>query len=297
MNVLVTGACGQLGREIQIVSRKSADNFFFTDVCEGCDRLDITDLDAVRAYVAANDINVILNCAAWTNVDAAEEPENLELVRKLNARAPENLAMAMAETGGLLVHISTDYVFRTDASDSRVYEKPLKEYDEPGPESVYGLTKLEGEKAIQGTGCRYLIIRTAWLYSEFGKNFVKTMLQLTSSKPTISVVNDQKGTPTYALDLAKAILIILPQFKESGIYHYSNEGECTWHEFATAIAELSGNENCKVVPCSSEDFPSKVRRPAYSVLDKTRIKSEFSVEVPQWLDSLKVCLQNLNALR
>lgn len=296
MNVLVTGACGQLGREIQIVSRDSADNFYFTDVCDGCEKLDITDFEAIRSYVAGHGIDVILNCAAWTNVDAAEDPENLELVRTLNAGAPGNLARAMAETGGLLVHISTDYVFCTDASDSRVYEKPLKEDDEPGPESVYGLTKLEGERAIQGSGCRYLIVRTAWLYSEFGKNFVKTMLNLTSSKPAISVVNDQKGTPTYALDLAKAILKMVPQFRESGIYHFSNEGECTWYEFATAIAELAGNGNCKVMPCSSEDFPSKVRRPAYSVLDKTRIKSEFSVEVPQWLDSLKVCLKNLNVL-
>lgn len=292
MNILVTGACGQLGREIQIVSRDSADNFFFTDVCDGCEKLDITDSDAVRAYVSAHGIDVILNCAAWTNVDAAEDPVNRGFVEALNSTAPGILAGAMQETDGLLVHISTDYVFCPDAGGN----VPLGEDEATAPASVYGITKLEGEQAIQKSGCRYLIIRTAWLYSEYGRNFVKTMLNLTSSKPAISVVNDQKGTPTYALDLAMAILKIVPQFKESGIYHFSDEGECTWFEFATAIAGLAGHKNCKVLPCSSEDFPSRVHRPAYSVLDKTRIKAEFAVEVPQWLDSLKVCLKNLNVL-
>lgn len=299
MNILVTGGNGQLGNEMQIVSRDSQDKYFFTDVCNGYERLDITDLQAVRYYVAVHGIDAIVNCAAWTNVDAAEDPEKFEIVEKLNAIAPENLARAMKEVNGLLVHISTDYVFGKEP-----YNTPCKEDQTGTPTGVYGLTKLHGEQRIQATGCNYVIIRTAWLYSEFGKNFCKTMLNLTATKPELKVVFDQVGTPTYALDLAKVIAVILDDYREtgfgsvskyskSGIYHFSNEGVCSWYDFTKMIQEYSGQTASTIMPCHSNEFPSPVTRPAFSVLDKTRIKETFSVQVPYWTESLKNCINNI----
>ncbi len=288
MNILVTGANGQLGNEIQIVSKDSKDHYIFTDVCDGYEKLDITSLEAIREMVRKNDVKCIINCAAWTNVDAAETAG--DIVETLNATAPENLARAMKEVGGLLVHVSTDYVFGGDP-----YNVPCREDQKGTPTGVYGLTKLHGEQKIMATGVNHIILRTAWLYSEFGKNFVKTMMTLTASKPQLKVVFDQCGTPTYAYDLAQAIHNIVENRKyegHSGIYHYSNEGVCSWFDFARKIGELAGN-TCDVQPCHSSEFPSPVTRPAYSVLDKTKIKETFGVAVPYWEDSLKVCMQRM----
>ena len=293
MNILVTGANGQLGREMRIVSKESADRYIFTDVTETPDvttiRLDITDLEAVRSAVKEYDVDVIVNCAAYTNVDKAEN--DVDLCRLLNAKAPKNLAVAMKEVSGLLVHISTDYVFGGDP-----YNTPCTE-DRTGTHTgVYGLTKLEGEQAIQASGCRHIIIRTAWLYSEFGRNFVKTMLELTATKPRLDVVFDQTGTPTYALELAEAIYRIVEHRMadgNDGVYHFSNEGVCSWFDFAKMIAEYSGHTGCDIRPCHSSEFPSAVKRPAYSVLDKTKIKNIFGLDIPYWTDSLKKCLNNL----
>lgn len=293
MNILVTGANGQLGNEMRIISKTSADKFIFTDVnqVEGLETtyLDITDLDAVRTVVKEYNVDVIVNCAAWTNVDAAEDSEKYELVEKLNAIAPENLAMAMKEVDGLLVHISTDYVFGKEP-----YNTPCKEEQKGTPTGVYGATKLLGEQKIMHSGCNYIIIRTAWLYSEFGKNFVKTMLNLTATKPQLKVVFDQVGTPTYAGDLATAIVEVLKN-PVTGIYHYSNEGVTSWFDFTKMIAEIAGNQDCDIQPCHSSEFPSPVTRPSYSVLDKTKIKKTFGLTIPYWTDSLKVCIQNLQA--
>lgn len=289
MNILVTGACGQLGRQMQDVSRCSTDSYFFTDVCEGCERLDITDIEAVRDYVRTRGIEVIVNCAAWTDVDGAETAG--PIVETLNATAPENLATVMKETGGLLVHISTDYVFGAEP-----YNTPCSEDRKGTPTGVYGLTKLHGEQNIIASGCEYLIIRTGWLYSEYGRNFCKTILRLTAEKPSLKVVSDQVGTPTYAYDLANAIYKILSErlyVGRSGIYNYSNEGVCSWFDFAKAIAAYAGRTSCVISPCRSDEFPSPVRRPAYSVLDKTKIKETFSVSVPYWTDSLRLCLSKL----
>ena len=294
MRILVTGANGQLGNEMRILAKESQDTYIFTDVnqVEGLETtyLDITDLEAIRTMVKEQNVNVIVNCAAWTNVDGAEDPEKYELVEKLNATAPENLAKAMKEVNGLLVHISTDYVFGAEP-----YNTPCKEDQTGTPTGVYGLTKLHGEHKIIATGCKHVIIRTAWLYSEFGKNFCKTMMNLTATKPQLKVVFDQVGTPTYALDLAKAIEVILNKFdgSQTGIYHYSNEGVCSWFDFTKMIAEYNGTTECNVMPCYSTDFPSPVKRPSYSVLDKSKIKSVFGVEVPYWTDSLKQCINNL----
>ena len=304
MNILVTGANGQLGNEMRILAKDSADRYFFTDVCDASQeslamlhqlagddvctetsRLDITDLAAIRSFVARHQIQVVINCAAYTNVDAAEQ--NQELAMSLNAKAPENLAIAMKEVGGLLVHISTDYVFGGDP-----YNTPCREDQTGTPTGVYGLTKLHGELAIARVGCRHIILRTAWLYSEFGKNFVRTMLRLTAEKPRLSVVFDQVGTPTYAGDLAAAIFAILAR-PVPGIYHYSNEGVCSWYDFTKMIAELSGQTSCDIQPCHSDEFPSPVKRPAYSVLDKTKVKQTFGLSVPYWTDSLRKCLSAL----
>ena len=289
MNILITGANGQLGNEMRIVSKDSADKYIFTDVCEQegneTTYLDITDLDAIRKMVKENDINAIVNCAAYTNVDAAETAE--ELAEKLNAIAPENLAKAMKEVNGLLIQISTDYVFGKEP-----YNTPCREDQQGTPTGVYGMTKLHGEQKIIATGCNHVIIRTAWLYSEFGKNFCKTMLNLTATKPQLKVVFDQCGTPTYAYDLAVTITEILKK-PVNGVYHYSNEGVCSWFDFTKMIAEYSGQTNCDIQPCHSNEFPSPVKRPAYSVLDKTKIKETFGVKVPYWTDSLKICINNL----
>lgn len=292
MNILITGANGQLGNEMRVIAKKNANNYFFTDVnqVEGVETifLDITDLDAVRKMVAEYHIEAIVNCAAYTNVDAAESNE--ALAEKLNAEAPENLAKAMKEVDGLLVQISTDYVFGKE-----LYNVPCKEDQQGTPTGVYGLTKLHGEQRIVATGCKHVIIRTAWLYSEFGKNFCKTMMQLTATKPQLKVVFDQVGTPTYALDLAKAVAVVLERFNgtQTGVYHYSNEGVCSWYDFTKMIAEYNGTTDCDVQPCHSNEFPSPVKRPSYSVLDKTKIKEVFAVEVPYWTDSLKKCINNI----
>ena len=295
MNILVTGANGQLGNEMRIVAKGSKDNYIFTDVVEVDGQkttiLDITNIDTIRQIVKENNVRAIINCAAWTNVDGAEDPDKYELVELLNAKAPENLAIAMKEVGGLLVHISTDYVFGGDP-----YNTPCKEDQKGTPTGVYGLTKLHGEEMIQATGVDYLIFRTAWLYSEFGKNFVKTMLNLTATKPQLKVVFDQVGTPTYAYDLAAAIFDIIENRKyegNTGIYHYSNEGVCSWFDFTKMIAEYAGQTACDVQPCHSDEFPSPVKRPAFSVLDKTKVKETFGIKVPYWTDSLKVCINNL----
>ena len=293
MVILVTGANGQLGNEMRIVTKGSKDTYIFTDVIEADGQettiLDITDLDAIRKMVKEHDINAIVNCAAYTNVDKAETDK--DFCELLNAKAPENLAIAMKEVKGLLVHISTDYVFGGDP-----YNTPCREDQKGTPTGVYGLTKLHGEQNIQESGVDYLIFRTAWLYSEFGKNFVKTMLNLTATRPQLKVVFDQVGTPTYAYDLAKAIFDIVEnrKFKDNtGIYHFSNEGVCSWYDFTKVIAELAGNTNCDIQPCHSNEFPSPVKRPAYSVLDKTKVKDTFGITIPYWTDSLKTCVNNL----
>ncbi len=293
MTILVTGANGQLGSEMRLTAAASKDKYIFTDVVDlpGVEtvKLDITDLDAVRAMVRDNDVKAIVNCAAYTNVDKAEDDQ--EFCALLNAKAPENLAVAMKEVDGLLVHVSTDYVFGGDP-----YNTPCREDQKGTPTGVYGLTKLQGEQAIIASGCHHVIIRTAWLYSEFGKNFVKTMLMLTSTKPQLNVVFDQTGTPTYALDLAEVIYDIVENRKwegNDGVYHYSNEGVCSWFDFTRMIAEYAGNTECDIRPCHSDEFPSKVKRPAYSVLDKTKIKNTFGITVPYWTDSLKKCIKNL----
>ena len=295
MNILVTGANGQLGNEIRLFAKDSADRYIFTDVnqAEGLETvyLDITDPGAVSAMVRDNDVKCIINCAAYTNVDAAESNE--ALAEKLNAAAPENLARAMKEANGLLVHVSTDYVFGKEP-----YNTPCRETQKGTPTGVYGLTKLHGEQRIAATGCCHIIIRTAWLYSEFGKNFCRTMLSLTATKPRLKVVFDQCGTPTYAGDLAKAIVDIISARKDKGnegIYHYSNEGVCSWYDFTKMIAEYSGQTGCDIQPCHSDEFPSPVTRPAYSVLDKTKFKQTFGLEIPYWTDSLKKCITNLKA--
>lgn len=324
MTILVTGANGQLGNEMRIVTKGSKDRYIFTDVCdehpesiemlhklggENVDttttKLDITNLDAIRKMVREKDVKVIVNCAAWTNVDGAEDPEKYELVELLNAKAPENLAIAMKEVNGLLIHISTDYVFGGDP-----YNTPCKEDQKGTPTGVYGLTKLHGEQAIQAVGCNHVIIRTAWLYSEFGKNFVKTMLNLTATKPQLKVVFDQVGTPTYAYDLAQAITTILDDYKQSlnskpstfnysksGVFHFSNEGVCSWFDFTKMIAEYAGNQECNIQPCHSDEFPSPVKRPAYSVLDKSKIKEIFRRTIPYWTDSLKMCLRSILSIK
>ena len=314
MNILVTGANGQLGNAMRLIAQGSFDNYIFTDVnqVEGVDTiyLDITDFEAVRHMVAEHRVGVVVNCAAYTNVDAAEI--NTSLAEKLNAEAPENLSRAMKEVDGLLIHISTDYVFGGES-----YNRPCTEDQQGTPTGVYGLTKLRGEQRIIATGCHHVIIRTAWLYSEFGKNFCKTMLQLTATKPQLKVVFDQVGTPTYALDLAKAIAVIIDDYKahlqqptansqqpivysKSGIYHYSNEGVCSWYDFAKMIQQFASElithnseltTHCDLQPCHSDEFPSPVTRPSYSVLDKTKIKSTFGVEVPYWTDSLRQCVR------
>lgn len=298
MNILVTGANGQLGNEMRIIAQGSNDRYLFTDVnqAEGAETLylDITDREAIRKMVTDYQIDAIVNCAAYTNVDAAESNE--ALAEKLNAEAPENLAGAMREVNGLLIQISTDYVFGKEP-----YNVPCKEEQYGTPTGVYGLTKLHGEQKIAAVGCKHVIIRTAWLYSEFGKNFCKTMLDLTATKPQLKVVFDQTGTPTYAFDLAKAIRRILADYdkerinegySKTGIYHYSNEGVCSWYDFTKMIAEYSGHTACDIQPCHSNEFPSPVARPSYSVLDKTKIKETFGLHIPYWTESLKQCINN-----
>ena len=285
MNILVTGANGQLGNEMRIVSRNSQDHYIFTDVAE----LNITNAMAVEKIVNDHDIKAIINCAAYTNVDKAED--DYDFAELLNATAVKNLAQAIKKNDGILIHVSTDYVFGGTKNNT-----PCSEDEPANPTGVYGITKLHGEQSIIETGCKHLIIRTAWLYSEFGKNFVKTMLNLTATKPNLNVVFDQVGSPTYAYDLAQAIFNIVEKRKyegQDGIYHYSNEGVCSWYDFTKMIAEYAGHTACDIQPCHSDEFPSKVVRPSYSVLDKTKIKQTFDIHIPYWTDSLKRCLAEL----
>ncbi|MBQ6310446.1 MAG: dTDP-4-dehydrorhamnose reductase [Bacteroidales bacterium] len=300
-NILITGANGQLGTSLALMANSGDANFFFTDV----DTLDITDYKAVRNYMKANHIDIVINCAAYTNVDKAEDDRDMAF--KINAEAPGNLAKACRIGNAALIHISTDYVFGKERSTL-----PRTEEVKPSPSGVYGESKLEGEKSIiaefegndvsqkQVDRARYAIIRTAWLYSEYGKNFVKTMLSLLSAKDKANVVFDQVGTPTYAGDLAAVVYRIALEMAcgyfrkvDNGIYNFTDEGVCSWYDFATAIAELS-NSDCKVLPCHSDEFPSKVKRPSFSVLDKSKIKQRFQIEIPHWRESLKICLKALN---
>lgn len=306
MVILVTGANGQLGNEMRILAKNSTDKYIFSDVVDASEEsivmlkklagddidtntehLDITNLDVIREIVKRENVEAIVNCAAWTNVDGAEDPGKYSLVERLNATAPENLAIAMKEVDGWLVQISTDYVFGKEP-----YNTPCKEDQKGTPTGIYGATKLLGEQKIIATGCRYMILRTAWLYSEFGKNFVKTMLNLTATKPQLKVVFDQTGTPTYAWDLATAIVAALKNPLE-GVYHYSNEGVCSWFDFTKMIAEYAGNTCCDIQPCHSDEFPSPVKRPAYSVLDKTKIKESFGLSIPYWIHSLQTCIRKI----
>lgn len=271
-NILVTGCNGQLGNEIKLLLPEAV----YTDA----DILDITNEDAVIGFVKENNIDTIINCAAYTAVDKAED--DVDLAQKVNETGPKNLA----KTGCKIIHISTDYVF--DGSNCRPYTPD----DKPNPVSVYGKTKLAGERAVAELAKEYAIIRTAWLYSSFGNNFVKTMRRLGSERETLNVVCDQTGTPTYAKDLAEAIVKILPQLNEtnSGVYHFSNEGTCSWYDFAVEIMALSGL-NCKVLPILSADYPSKATRPFYSVLDKSNLKKTFNISIPHWKESLISCLK------
>lgn len=282
--ILVTGANGQLGSEMRCICADSAYRYLFTDVAE----LDITDPEAVRRMVEKEHIDVIVNCAAYTNVERAEEDE--VTADLLNHRAVRNLAIAAKEQGATLIHISTDYVFKGTKNT------PCAENDPTDPLGVYGRTKLAGELAIAETGCRALIFRTAWLYSEFGNNFVKTMLRLTGERDSLKVVFDQVGTPTYAADLARVIYGIIENDRyrgNEGIYHFSNEGVCSWYDFAKEIAVASGHTQCNVQPCHSDEFSSKVERPHFSVLDKTKMKDTFGITIPYWRDSLAACLKRL----
>ena len=284
MHILVTGANGQLGCEMRRLGAVSPNNYIFTDVAE----LDITNAAAVMAAVKDNSITAIVNCAAYTNVDKAESDEaTAELI---NATAVGNLARAMKEVGGTLFHVSTDYVFGSEGNTPRSEEMPLN------PLGVYGVTKLHGEQAILESGCKALIFRTAWLYSEFGNNFLKTMLRLTAEREQLNVVFDQVGTPTYAGDLALAIFSIIEAGVyegNEGIYHFSNEGVCSWYDFAVEIAAAAGNTNCRINPCHSSEFPSPVTRPPYSVLDKTKIKNTFDIDIPHWRESMEYCIKRI----
>ncbi len=288
MNILVTGGNGQLGTSLRRITADSPNKYIFTDVAE----LDITDEAAVRAAVERDDIDMIINCAAYTNVDRAED--DAEFCEVLNAKAVGNLARAMAEKGGRLVHVSTDYVFGGNEGNT-----PRGENEPANPTGVYGLTKLHGEEEVARSGVKAIILRTAWLYSEYGNNFLKTMMRLTAEKPQLNVVFDQAGTPTYAGDLAEAIVDIIDNGKfdgHEGVYHYSNEGVCSWYDFTHRIAEETGTlATCDIQPCHSSEFPSKVVRPSYSVLDKTKYKKIFNRTVPYWTESLKRCLANMEA--
>ena len=288
MNILVTGANGQLGNEMRIVSKNSSDRYIFTDVEE----LDILDKKAVMDCVRREKIDVVVNCAAYTNVDKAEDEP--ALAEKLNATAVEYLAEACKDNDATLIHISTDYVFGGNNGNT-----PRTETEPANPTGAYGRSKLLGERAIEKVGCKHIIIRTAWLYSEFGNNFVKTMRKLTAERDSLKVVFDQVGTPTYALDLAKVIIKFIENCQLStvnsqlnGVYHFSNEGVISWYDFAKEICELSGNK-CDIQPCHSNEFPSKVKRPSYSVLDKTKIKNKLNITIPHWKESLKKCISKL----
>lgn len=284
MNILVTGANGQLGREMQRLSAVSPNNYTFTDVAE----LNVTDAGAVRQAVAQTRAEVIVNCAAYTNVERAEEDE--EAADRLNRGAAENLARAAEANGATLIHVSTDYVF--DGTGHRPYTEDMA----TSPLGAYGRTKLAGEEAVKASGCRYLILRTAWLYSEYGNNFLKTMLRLTSERETLRVVFDQVGTPTYAGDLALAIFSLIEAGRyagNEGVYHFTDEGVCSWYDFAVEIAAAAGHDICRIIPCHTSEYPTKATRPAYSVLDKTRFKETFQMDIPHWREALIYCMKRL----
>ncbi|MBP3419864.1 MAG: dTDP-4-dehydrorhamnose reductase [Marinifilaceae bacterium] len=284
MNILVTGSNGQLGSEIRKLAPNFGNTFLFTDVAE----LDITDIEAVRNCVVDNNIDVIINCAAYTNVDRAEDDYDNALL--INGTAVSNLATVCSEHNAKLIHISTDYVFQGNGC------VPCTEEMDVNPLGVYGKTKLYGEQAVIQSGCYYMIFRTSWLYSEYGNNFVKTIRRLSGERDSLNVVFDQVGTPTYAADLAKLICKVVEDAdfcsEKSGIYHFANEGVCSWYDFALEIVEMSGNQ-CAVLPCHSDEFPSKVKRPHYSVLDKSKVKKVFNVVIPHWKEALKRCILRL----
>jgi dTDP-4-dehydrorhamnose reductase len=282
-NIWVTGANGQLGSALRARAFPALDEVFFTDVEE----VDITDARAARAFVERHEVDTIINCAAYTAVDRAEEEE--ERAGRVNRDGAANLARVSLEEGCLLIHISTDYVFDGE------HDVPYSEEDPASPRTVYGRTKWEGERAIERSGCMYLIVRTAWLFSEFGENFVKTILRLAGEREELRVVDDQVGCPTYAGDLADALLCLLevedlPEYE--GVYHYVNEGACTWYEFAREIVALAG-KGCRVRPVTTGQYPTRARRPAYSVLDTTRARDVFGLEIPGWRDALRRCLGRL----
>lgn len=284
MRILVTGAEGQLARSIACcVSLANEDKYLFANKQE----LDITDRTAVLRYVTENKIDIIVNCAAYTNVEQAEEEESKAY--EINATAVGYLAEAAKANDALLIHISTDYVFMGGCCAM------LTEESHPQPINAYGRSKLAGEEAVKASGCHYMIFRTAWLYSEFGHNFVKTMLRLTAEREEVRVVSDQLGSPTYAGDLAAAIVQIISErnFRE-GIYHYTNLGECSWWEFARKIAHLAGHNGCKVTACTTEEYGAKAVRPQSAVLDKSKFLKTFGTEIPEWRESLKRCIKKLN---
>ena len=296
MNILVTGANGQLGREMRLTAKESSHHYIFTDVtpAEGLETilLDITDRNAVEQMVSEEQVGAIVNCAAWTDVDACETDSVMAAkAERINAPAPAILAQAMRDVNGLLVHISTDYVFGLEP-----YNTPCNEEQKGTPTGVYGHSKLRGEMVIRNSGVQYIILRTSWLYSEYGRNFCRTMMKLTAEKPQVNVVFDQTGTPTYALDLAQAITTILERESwrgNTGIYNYSNEGVCSWYDFAMTIRKMAGHEACQINPCHSSEYPSPVKRPAYSVLDKSKFKQTFHLSIPYWAESLLKCVNNL----
>lgn len=296
MNILVTGANGQLGREMRLTAKESSHHYIFTDVApvEGLETilLDITDRNAVEQMVSEEQVGAIVNCAAWTDVDACETDSVMAAkAERINALAPAILAQAMRDVNGLLVHISTDYVFGLEP-----YNTPCNEEQKGTPTGVYGHSKLRGEMVIRNSGVQYIILRTSWLYSEYGRNFCRTMMKLTAEKPQVNVVFDQTGTPTYALDLAQAITTILERESwrgNTGIYNYSNEGVCSWYDFAMTIRKMAGHEACQINPCHSSEYPSPVKRPAYSVLDKSKFKQTFHLSIPYWAESLLKCVNNL----
>lgn len=292
MNVLITGSMGQLGRSFRRSFLNLDHECFFTDLhgCEDVVPLDITDAGAVCSYVRDHGIDVIINCAAYTDVNKAEDEE--ELAFRINADAAGNLAAAAVETGAVLVHFSTDYVF--DGKSHLPYSEDMPAC----PVNAYGRTKLAGEKAIEASGCRYMIFRTAWLYSSFGKNFVKTMVELTAERQEISVVYDQVGTPTYAQDLADTVAMIIDggNLSSSGIYHYTDEGVCSWYDLAREVNDLLGHF-CNVNPCRTADYPTRAARPHYSVLDKHKVRNVFGIDIPHWKESLYCCIDEMKKRR
>ena len=282
-NILITGANGQLGNEMRLLSSENNQyNYFFTDVHE----LDICDEQAIQTFVTENQIDVIVNCAAYTAVDKAED--NADLCRKLNAVAPGYLAKAAESRGAAMIQVSTDYVF------NGTNHIPYTEEEPTCPASVYGNTKLEGEQNVMSNCSKAIVIRTAWLYSTFGNNFVKTMIRLGKERESLGVVFDQIGTPTYARDLAKAIYAAINKGIVPGIYHFSDEGVCSWYDFTLAIHRIAGINTCKVSPLHTADYPAKAARPHYSVLDKTKIKKTFDIEIPHWEVSLQECINDIN---